>query len=74
MTPGKRKALDVPVPDARERPLLRLGEVCEILRVSRSTLNQMLAEGTIPTRMVRRTRYVATTDLRAFVRLPPEPE
>jgi len=56
-------------PIATEPPplLLRVDDVCALLSLSRSTVNRLLVNGTIPSVAVGRTRRVVRTDLHEFV-------
>ena len=47
--------------------LLRVDDVCGLLSLSRSTVNRLLVNGTIPSVAVGRTRRVVRVDLVAFV-------
>ena len=56
-------------PSLTEPPslLLRVDDVCGLLSLSRSTVNRLLVNGTIPSVAVGRTRRVVRADLVAFV-------
>lgn len=63
---------EVDAPEPKEpKPLLSVAEAADILGMSRTVVNEMTNDGTIPARPVRGRKKIRRDDLEAFVKHGP---
>jgi excisionase family DNA binding protein len=63
----------MPVPDPTEHPTMRLDDLCELLKLSRSSLYAAAKSGDIPTIRIGRRILVPTAAVRRMLQLDESP-
>jgi excisionase family DNA binding protein len=61
----------VVIPEPETRPLLKATEVAELMGWSKNTVYELIHSGQLTSIKVRKSIYIPTTALRAFLQLPP---
>jgi excisionase family DNA binding protein len=62
------------IPESETKPLLKVGEVADLMGWSKNTVYALIHDGQLGAIQVRSRFYVPTTELRTFLRLPAEAE